>query len=99
MSLEHAVSRAVMKARLVERALHSDGEWTIQIDGTTATANRTILDDRIVFSALFTEPVRSVYQWLNHDGVPLSVQSFAAPDFAPFIVDWELSVQERPVGV
>jgi hypothetical protein len=96
MSLEHAVSRAVMRARLMERALHSAGDWMISVGDVVMPANRTILDDRIVFSAMFTEKTTDAVQMLVHDDVPLSVRPFTAPDFAPFIVDWTISVADVP---
>ena len=97
MSLDHAVSRAIMKARLMERALHSTGTWTITVGSQTMPANRTVLDDRIVFSALFPEAPDGDVQILGHGEVCLSAAPFSKPDFAPFIVDWELTVAGDPV--
>lgn len=98
MSLELAVSRAVLRARLAEHALHSDFGWTITVGESTVPANRTVLDDRIVFSAMFVEEPTGDVQVISHEGVPLSVRPFTAPGFWPFIIDWSVSVSEEPVA-
>jgi hypothetical protein len=94
MSLELAISRAVLRARLMETALHSPESWTITVGDLAVPANRTVLDDRVVFSAMFTETPIDPVQVLVHDGVPLSVRPFVAPDFAPFIVDWTIGIAD-----
>jgi hypothetical protein len=99
MNLELAVSRAVLRARLAETALHSDEGWTISAGDVTVRANRAILDDRVVFSALISEPVTDGLQILSHNGVAMSVRPFSAPDFCPMIVDWEIVVAEESIAV
>jgi hypothetical protein len=98
MPIELAVSRAVMRASLAERALHASGDWTVQIDHQTSIARRTICDDQIVFCAEFDEPAADGVQALLYDGVPLSVQPFQAPDFAPFIIEWAVVVAEQSIA-
>jgi hypothetical protein len=95
MSLDHAVSRAIMKARLLECALHSDDNWSITIGDTTVKANRAVLDDRVVFSALFGERPVGDIQTLDHAGVSLSARRISVPDLDRFIVDWELLIREE----
>lgn len=99
MLLDHAVSRAIKAAHLLERALHSAGTWTITIGTQTVPANRTVLSDRIVFSALFPEAPDGDVRTLDHDGVSLCAHPFSGVDFAPFIVDWELVIVGDSVGV
>lgn len=98
MTLEHAVARAVFRARLMEHALHSGKDWSITVGDITVPANRTVLADRIVFSAQFSTIPSGDVQELDHEGIPVSGQPFVAPDFAPFIIDWTLSIVEAPIA-
>lgn len=100
MSLDLAVSRAVMRARLLETALHSSGTWTITVGGVTVPANRHVLDDRIVFSAMFTEIPDGDLQLLSCDGQELALRPFRHPPFTPFVMEWSIVVREQDsVGV
>jgi hypothetical protein len=96
MSLDLAVARVIMRARVLEHALHaSSAEWNITVGDTVVSANRTVLNDRIVFSALFPEQPDGDFQTLSHNGVPMTVRPFTDPGFAPFIVDWALVLPEE----
>lgn len=95
-SLEHAVSRAILRARLMELALHSSGRWTISVGSHTVPATRTILSDRISFTAQFIGVPDGDVQVLDHDGIPIFGRSFSAPDFAPFTIEWEFAVKDEP---
>jgi hypothetical protein len=55
--IELAVSRALMAAALVERALHDSGPWTFAWgdERFEVPAQRTITRDGVVFSAVFPE--------------------------------------------
>lgn len=101
MSLDLAVARVIMTARLMEHALHAPtADWEIAVGDTVVSANRTVLDDRVVFSALFPEQPDGDLQTLSHSGVPMIVRPFTYPGFAPFIVEWALVLpEEDPVRV
>lgn len=91
MSLDLAVARVITRARVMEHALHaSNAEWSITVGDTTVSANRTVLDDRVVFSALFPDQPTGTAQTLSHNGLPMMVRPFIDPGFAPLIVDWAL---------
>lgn len=64
--LDIRVAQAMMRLRLVERALHSHGSWTMRYAGVEVPASRFIRADRVSFVAHFppmctlAEPVLSI---------------------------------------
>lgn len=84
----------------MEHALHaSNAEWGITIGDTVVSANRTVLDDRVVFSALLPEQPDGDLQTLTCNGIPMMVRPFTDPGFTPCILDWALTLAEEAVGV
>lgn len=82
-SLDLTVAAALMRWRLIERALHDHKPWSMQYAGVTVPATRFIRADRISFVAHFpamcplTEPEYAVT--LLCDGEPLRVLSIDEP--------------------
>lgn len=96
MSLDLAVARVIMRARVLEHALHaSTADWEIAVGDTVVSANRTILDDRVIFSALFPEQPVGTSQTLSCNGIPMMVRPFIDPGFAPLIIDWALVLSKE----
>ena len=98
MSLDLAVSRAIMRLRLLERAVHDDGPWEIRVGDQVLQAVRIVFDDRVVFSVHFSSiPTQPMLELLCA-GELVSVRPVEHPGYAPFILDWEIALTD-PVGV
>jgi len=95
-SLELAVSRAVTQSHLLERALHSQATWFMQIDALRVKATREEHEHGVRFTACFSvQPGQSNVVTLLEDEVIRSAQEFASPDEGCFYVVWNLSVEEN----
>lgn len=57
MTLDHAVNRALARARTAERALHDRRGWTMEALGRRVPCSKTLGDDRIVFQAYLPDPM------------------------------------------
>lgn len=55
MELDLAAARAVMQARLLERAVHDPGPWTMEYGGILMPTSRFLLPDRAIFVAHLPE--------------------------------------------
>lgn len=50
MAIDHAVSRAIYLAHVLERAVHDPGPWTLEIAGVKLAARRTVDDSGVTFA-------------------------------------------------
>lgn len=102
MSLDLAVSRAVMKLRLMEHALHGNASWEMRFANTTAKANKTVFDDRVVFSATFLKKGWNLSHETNlellYGKQVVSVRRCTLPDYEPFIVDWAVAIDDAQIA-
>lgn len=82
------VSRAVQKARLMERALHGSGVWEMACGDIRVPASRVITEDGVVFKADFPEGiVTGEVVALLYDGQEQAVRPLSVPETA-FEVEW-----------
>ena len=102
MDLDNMVAAAVYRVRLIERALHDLGPWTMSYNGVQAPAVRMIAHDRVIFRAHFpdvcwiSEPEPTVV--LLCDGEPVSARPIERPEDGEFTMEWEIALPE-PVRV
>lgn len=96
MALDHAVSRAVFLAHVLERAIHDPGPWFLDLSGWLAPADRDVTENGVVFSAHFSGPHENeplVLSLIHMDGtvvVSKPIEVTAAAGF--FAVDYELAL-------
>lgn len=50
--LDNAVSRQVMRARQIERAVHDPGPWSVRVGNTSCPARRVKGPDHVTFFAI-----------------------------------------------
>lgn len=50
MAIDHAVSRAIYLAHVLERAVHDPGPWTLEIAGVKLAARREVDNSGVTFS-------------------------------------------------
>lgn len=95
-TLDFAVARLVFGARVMERALHDPGPWTISWGPFSAPAERVVSDVEVVFRAEFEdqcyllrpEPTAT----LRCAGEVVGVREVEFPGDQPFVVEWALSL-------
>jgi hypothetical protein len=98
MDLDLLVAEAVFRVRLIERALHDAGPWSMRYGGFDAPAVRLIAADRVIFRAHFpdvcwiSDPGPTVL--LLCDGETVSVQSIGRPEDGEFTMEWEIALPE-----
>lgn len=102
MTLDFVAARAVARARLLERAVHDPGPWTVQIAGVSAPAVKVLTAKRVIFLAYFdgldwVGPAPDV-AWLACEGVTLTSMDIDIALGRAFNVEWEIAVAET-VGV
>lgn len=92
--LDALASRAVFAAKLLERAIHDDGPWTIQIGEQDHPAEREFTNTGVLFNAVFDlsasdEPVLAVLRCAGRtmDVKPISVTG------GNFALSWAVSIQ------
>lgn len=94
MSLDLAVSRAVVQMRALERAVHDAGPWEIDIAGVRSPASRLVLDDRVDFEADFpAQQDQEGSAVLLCAGEFVSARALELPE-GPFTLDWSLTLNE-----
>jgi hypothetical protein len=97
MALDFAVSRAVFAARLLERAAHAKGGWTITWGPHTVEAVREETPVGITFTATFPEvcylepPDPNVV--LRHNGEVVSIKAIDHPGDTGFTITWALATE------
>lgn len=96
MALDAAVARTVYMARLLERAAHSTGVWTMSWRGVEVRAERTIGDEGVTFRAEIpalcplSEAGSDVVE-LRLDGVLQHVIDVTVPHERGFTVEWTIA--------
>lgn len=93
-NLDVLAARAVFTAKLLERALHDDGPWTIQIGEHEHPASREFTDTGVLFSVVFDLPASDepVIATLRCAGVTQDVKSVSLVG-GNFALSWAVSVQ------
>lgn len=101
MSLELAVSQALMKTRALERALHDSGPWRIELDGARAhvimTASRQVTPSSVVFTiGLAARGMGICVATLHCRNDPVLVREIDLSDVTDpnIAVDWELRLSD-----
>lgn len=93
-SLDLLVSRALFSTRVLERALHDDGQWTLEWAGIEVPVRRTALPDGVTFSADFPEVCHLTEPYpvalLKVDGEVVSAKTIEYPGEVPFTVQWTM---------
>ena len=90
--LERRASQAVHAARLLERAVHDSGPWTMAWGPHEVGVDRIVSQDRVTFYAAFPEscylerPPATVF--LRCDGEDVAVQQVVYPGDGRFFVEW-----------
>lgn len=98
-TIDTLVATAVFRARLIERALHDAGPWSIGYADQVLPAERIIEDDRIVFRAVLPRqcwvvPPDSRLVLRSGEDV-VAVREIEHLGDGGFVLDWVLSVEER----
>lgn len=94
MDLDIRVAQALMAARLMERALHDEGPWSVSWNGQNSPAERLVTRDGIVFAATFVGPLTGGTAVLRCGADPVRVcpvECEPVPDGAWFTLEWALS--------
>lgn len=105
MGIELLVSQAVHNARLLERALHDSGPWTIAYGAVEVPAVRLIADDRIIFRAHFPDaclvnpPVYATFVLRCRDEDVAVRTEDDHPEDGEFIFEWTLRLRTENVPV
>jgi hypothetical protein len=100
MALDLAVSRAITMVHILERALHDQGPWLLQLDGTLVAAERSVERDRVVFTGEFPamraaqDGSSSLLLYCGEDLV--LARQIGRSGEEPFVTEWALSL---PQGV
>lgn len=96
LDLEWAVSQAVTRVHALERALHDSGPWSIQVEGFSSPAERTLRDDRIVFSAPFVGCWEGGFTATLYCGPdPLLTKRITLDEQGDlFFVDWAIGISD-----
>ena len=93
-NLDYTVSRAVFGARVLERALHGKGVWTLAWGPLEVPVERTIVDDGVTFTAHFPEVCHLEPPYpvalLKVDGEVISAKTIEHPGEGPFMVEWTM---------
>lgn len=101
MSMDLALSRAIMLVHILEKAVHDQGFWTMELSGVTVAAQRVIDGNRVIFSAEFPE------MWIIDDASPLSLYCdgdlvlsreagfISSSSGHPFMAEWVFSIPEE----
>lgn len=95
MLLDLAAAQAVVRARLLERAVHDPGPWAIRIGEVTVEAVRIRTPRRVAFVAHFDElpPHRDAVGWLLCRGEEVSSKQLGEL-LGPSAVTWTLEFAE-----
>lgn len=95
-SLDIAVSSAIMRLHALERALHDDGPWEMEFAGVRVPANRFVFNDRVQFCATFPPmPPQLFFSTVSLfcDGEMVAVQPMPGLTVGqPAIVDWVMEL-------
>lgn len=98
MDLDLLVAEAVFRVRLIERALHDAGPWSIRYGGQDAPAVRMIAADRVIFRAHFpgvcwiSDPDETAT--LLCGGESVSIRPIEPPQDGEFTMEWEIALPE-----
>lgn len=91
-ALDTLAARAVYAARLLERAVHSSGPWTIAWGPFEVEASREVGDDRVVFRAEFPDAcfieAPAPTATLSDAGEVVSVREVEFPGDGAFSLEW-----------
>ena len=92
--LDSTVAQVVFVARVLEKAVHSEGTWTMAWGPHEVPAVRVLTDDGVLFSADFPEAcyleqIDSPLVLLL-DGETVTVRSMEHPGDTGFTVNWEI---------
>lgn len=95
MSLDLAVTRAVAQSQLLERALHSQRPWYVQVGSARVLAARQEHRNGVTFTARFpavADPngIATLYE----QDIARSAIAFDGATDAPFALDWDLTLEE-----
>lgn len=92
--LDSTVAQVVHAARLLEKAVHEYGTWTISWGPQTLPAKRTLTDCGAIFSVIFPDACHlekfDAPLVLSKDGEPIAVKPITWPGDGSFAVDWEI---------
>lgn len=98
MALDTAVSRAVHRARLLERALHDDGPWAIEYGGQSLPASKVYCASHIHLQAQIPTQCWIVdpdgIAVLTLRGEPQSVQQIGIVGDGGHDIDWILHAED-----
>ena len=96
MALDLAISRAITMARVLERALHDQGFWSMELRGVRVQAAREVREDRVVFRAEFPpmeaaqSPISLLTLYCDDDEVLSRTMSFKGGE--SFMAEWVLAI-------
>lgn len=96
--LDFMAAQAVARAKLLERACHDPGPWSIEVQGVHVPAIKVRTPSRVVFLASFpdlcwVEPPEVA--WLYCAGELIGSQDIVAPAEGAHTVQWSLGLQEQ----
>jgi len=89
MSLDVLASQAVLQARLLERAVHDSGPWTMTCGEQTVEAQRYLTDSQITFLADFPDGLAEATVTLACNGQPLSART-VDPVASTATIRWDI---------
>lgn len=92
MAIDLAVSRAVTRIRALERAVHDNGPWALDLDGLVRPAQKTLGENDVRFSAHFPAIIQPGVLTLLCNGRPIFVSRTSVGSAQPFEVAFELSL-------
>lgn len=93
-NLDLTVARAVFTTKLLERALHDEGPWTLSWGPFEVPIERTVTSDSVTFHAEFPEhcylepPLPVAVLWC--DGEAVAAKTIDFPGDGGFTVEWTL---------
>ena len=96
MLLDLQVAQGVVRAKLLERASHDPGPWTVRIGDTVVDAVRCRTPAGVRFLMHFDDVPDDDVAWLCCRGEELSSWDLAGalPAYGPFALQWKLSVPD-----
>lgn len=100
MALDLAIARAITMVHILERALHDQGFWSMELGGIHAPAVREVREDRVVFTAEFPclEEVQGTVSPLTLycDDEEVLTRTVSFSNRESFLAEWSLAL---PQGV
>lgn len=98
MLLDFMAAQAVARAKLLERACHDPGPWSIEVQGIRVAAVKVRTPSRVIFLASFPaicwiEPPEVA--WLYCADELIGSQDIFAPAEGAHTVQWSLGLSEQ----